>query len=171
MNKRGKRVFIIILCAIAIYALAFPIPMRIDRTIPAIRSTIGNIDKDFSQCSVKIKGTYYFYIFKADQYIGELSISDEMYTWERGAQLQTAFVGSVNSLTYSTDDGYITPGIICSSRLLKKMLIGLDTDKDNNEIFSKGQVFICGPAESIEDAHEIIEQLTEKDEYLSTIEW
>lgn len=63
---------------------------------------------------------------------------NEMYTLKRGAQLQTAFAGSVNSLIYSTDDGYIIPG---------------------------------APAESIEDAHEIIKQLTENDEYLSTIEW
>lgn len=171
MYKRSKKTFIIILCATVIYTLAFPIPIRINRTMPAIRSTVGERDKNFAECSVEINGTYYFYLFRADKYIGQFFISDEMYTSERGAQLQTAFVGSVNSLTYSTDDGYITPGIICSSTFLKKMLIGLDTYKDNNDIFSKGQVFICAPAESIEDAHEIIEQLTDDDEYLSTIEW
>lgn len=170
-DKKLKRAIIFILGIIILCVLVIPIPIRINRSLPAIRGKVGEQGMNLSECTIEVRGTYYFSVLRPDQYIGTLSVSGIEATVENNAQLQTSFSNTVNPLIYHTDKGYIVAGVLCFSGFLEEMILGFPIDQNDHGVFAKGYSYVCAPATSVDEARGVIARLSSHDEYLSIIDW
>ena len=158
---------------IAIRVFTDPFSKNIDITLMGIQFNINDPTGGYEIKEITIKGTYEYYLFKKNErpyYYGYFSVDGYDYTFERKTSfyVPTNFPYYHNSLFYSESKHPFTNllgAITCKKDFEELFICIADEPRDSDSGgrswgYTNGMV-ICAPAQTIEEALEIVERQAE----------
>ncbi len=169
-KRTWKKVLAAAVIAAIILIALLPFPQKINTTLYGVQGIVGDAASAAS-CTIEIKGTCYRYLLKPDTYFGRLAISTIPDTMSENVQLQSSNIGSLSALTYHTEDGYKSLGIFFASSSFDQLLIHINESQGGGEVFATGQTFVLAPADSYQDAKDMVSELAQMNEAIITAAW
>ena len=107
--KNFKRMVVCVLTAICLYALIFPVPIRI---------ALECVENTAKGRTIQLEGRYDWYLLKEDQFVADAVLEAGESSW----RIQAVIDGKDQPLfVWSEDEGYLNNGMIKATTWLREI--------------------------------------------------
>lgn len=170
--KKKFIAFIVIFILILLVVYVLPLQNKININLDGIECKIGN-NKYIEQLSINVSGTYNDYLFKDDTFLGTITIDGygEVWSISNGKLIFSDNVARL--ITLDKDNRTNSFGdLLCEKNFSEILIIVSEKIGENGSGWtSENGMYIVAPAKNKDEAINLAEKLSQKDDWFSSIEW